>query len=192
MSRGAILFLAVILLTASGCTWSLPDGDSGVIGMIPLVSEDYGIRGIAPIGWDQVEPGKFVRSGAERIEDYIELHEKAAPLSKDELVALLLEQISLEELPESTGTYDGAALTWDWSTLDSRIDGAGEFTFRVKLAVAEGESESYFVAVLALPETYDANAPMLDTIFRYALDAIAPVDQSGQGGHNGGQSETET
>ena len=187
MRSRPIAVLASILLVASACTWSLPEGDSGVIAMAPFVSDDLGIRGIAPIGWDQVEWDRFVRGGAERIEDHMELHQKAVPLTLDEMNALLLEQISLEELPESTATYDGAALTWDLLTLDTRINGADEFTFRLKLAVAARESESYFVAVLALPDTYDANATMLDAIFTHALDAFTPVGMRGQGGHSDGR-----
>jgi hypothetical protein len=187
MRKTAIVLLVSLVLSMSACAWSLPDGDAGVIGMMPFVSDDLGIRGVAPIGWGQVEPGRFVRSGAERIEDHMELHQKAVPLTLDELNTLLLEQISLEELPESTGTYDGAALTWDLLTLDTQIDGTGEFTFRLKLALAASESESYFVAVLALPDTYDTNAPMLDAIFTHSLDAFTPVDQSGQDARNEGQ-----
>ena len=187
MKRRAIVLLASVLLTVSACAWPLPNGDGGVIGMMPFVSEEMGVSGIAPIGWGQVEPGRFVRGGAERIEDHMELHQKSAPLTLEELNAVLLEQIGLEELPESTGTYEGAALNWDLLTFDTQIDGTDGFTFRLKLALAARESESYFVAVLALPETYDANAPMLDAIFTHALDAFTPVDQSGQGTHSEGQ-----
>ena len=186
MRKGAVVLLVSLVLSMSACAWSLPEGDAGVIGMMPFVNDDLGIRGIAPIGWGQVEPGRFVRGGAEGIEDHMELHQKAVPLTLDEMNVLLLEQISLEELPESTGTYEGSALTWDLRTLDTEIDGTGGFTFRLKLAVAARESESYFVAVLALPDTYDANATMLDTIFTHALDAFAPVDMDGQGSHNEG------
>ena len=187
MNKRAVVVLVSLVLSMSACAWSLPDGDAGVIAMMPFVNDELGVRGIAPMGWDQVEGGRFVRGGAERIEDHMELHQKAVPLTLDELNTLLLEQISLEELPKSVGTYEGAALSWDLLTLDTRIDGTGEFTFRLKLAVAGGESESYFVAVLALPETYDANAPMLDAIFTHALDAFTPVDESGQGADNEGQ-----
>jgi hypothetical protein len=184
MKKRLLVLLVGILLTASACAWSLPEGDSGVIGMIPFVSQDLGVSGIAPVGWAEVEPGTFVGDLGD--EEYVSLQQKSAPVTMDEVISVLLDQISLEELPEGTGTYHGAGLTWDLYTLDTQIHDAGEQVVWLKLAGASADSGSYYVILAALLDTYDANAPMLDALFTHVVDAFAPVDQSGQGGRSEG------
>ena len=69
-------------------------------------------------------------SGIEPFElgDYVELIQEVFLGSLEELTAVVLESIDLEDLPESIGTYRGAALSWDLYSSESQIKELGPMT----------------------------------------------------------------
>jgi hypothetical protein len=153
------LLLATILAIAS-CTGSVAEDQGGLIIMEPFTSEEFGIRGIVPIG----------------LPDQFALIQQSFPGTKDELTPVLLAEANLKELPESTGSYKGKAFTWDLYTFETQIEDVVPETVRVDLALAEDDSASYLVALVTLPGDYDADAPMFETIFLHAVYALAPLD----------------
>lgn len=153
------LLLGTILALAA-CTGSVAEDHGGVIIMEPFTSEEFGIRGIVPAS----------------LPDQFALVQQSFPATKDELTPVLLAQANLKELPEPTGSYKGSAFTWDLYTFETQIEDVSPDMVRVDLALAEGDSASYLIALVTLPGDYDANAPMFETIFLHAVYALAPLD----------------
>ena len=158
--------LLVILIAAStvaitACSFSLPSGSEGSIALIPFWDEEQGIQGVQPMeGWSQ-----------EAL-----LRQIAIRSSPEEARALILEQTSLSAFPESTGQYRGKAFTWDLYSFKSSLEEVPDAILHLDLAVAERDSTMYVVALIALPEAYDANRARYDTIFTHALYALEPME----------------
>ena len=161
MKKNLLLsILASALLVVMGCTVSLPEGDSGSILLTPFVDKELGIQGVAPQqGWT----------------DQAELIQYSLPGTIDDVIALVLDQTSLTELPEPVGSYKGKALTWDLYTFNVQSQEVGPEAVRVDLALAEDESAAYLVALAVLPDAFDANAALYETIFTHAIYALAPL-----------------
>jgi hypothetical protein len=162
MKKHLILSTLVgVLLIITACASSLSAHDGGAIAMVPFVDPEAGIRGARPLdGWT----------------DQGELVVGSFPGPMDEVIAALLAQVSLDALPMPRGTYRGTAFTWDLYTFQAQIEGAGTETFRIDLALAEGESTSYYVALAMRPEAYDDNPALYEAVFVHAVYALAPVE----------------
>lgn len=169
--RGVIL-VSVLLLT--GCSASLPAGDSGSVTLIPFFNTDHSIRGVVPATCSQSSPGNF------ECPDLAVFVQQAYPGSRDELVDLVLAQISLERLPDPTGSYRGRAFDWVLYSLEAQLEEAGPDNMRVELALAEEGSVSYIVALVTLPEAYDAHPALFDTIFTHAVYGLMPWEGRGE------------
>jgi hypothetical protein len=155
-----VAVLTSTLLIATACSASLPQGDDGLVIMAPFTDEESGIRGVVP--YDLPE-----QSG---------LLQQPFPGTRAEMVPELLAQTSLEAFPERVGGFRGKALTWDLYAFETQIKELGGGTFRVDLGLAEGDAASYFVALVAPPDAYDANAVLFETVFTHALYALAPLE----------------
>jgi hypothetical protein len=153
--------LVGVFLTITACGGSLSAHDGGAIAMEPFVDPEAGIRGIRPVeGW--TDQGELVMG--------------SMPGTRDEAIAMALTQIALDALLASRGTYKGTALTWDLCTVETQVEGAGTETWRIDLALAEGESASYFVVLVVRPDAYDDNPALYDTVFEHAMYALAPLE----------------
>jgi hypothetical protein len=153
--------LVLILLAAKACSLSLAGGDSGSVALVPYFNEELGIRGVEPLqGWT----------------DQAQLVQLSFPGTTDELIAKVLADISLTQLPEPTGSYKGTTFIWDLYAFEAQIIDVGSEVFRVDLALAEGDSASYLVALATLPDAYDADAPLYETVFTHAVYALAPLE----------------
>jgi hypothetical protein len=150
-----------MLLALGACSASLPQGERGSIALVPFWNEEMGIQGVEPL-----------QNWAEQA-DLVQI---SVPGDMDDLVAIVQEQTEITELPEPSGTYRGKALTWSlWST-ETQLKDAGPETWHVELALAEGESEAYLVALVVQPDEYDANPGLYDTVFGHALYALEPLE----------------
>jgi hypothetical protein len=108
--------------------------------------------------------------------DQADLVQISVPGTMDDLVAIVLEQTDITELPEPSSTYTGKALTWSlWST-ETQVKDAGPMNLHVELALAEGEAAGYLVALVVQPEAYAASPGLYDTVFRHALYALQPLE----------------
>lgn len=155
-----ILFFAG-MLAITACSVSLPQGTSGSIALIPFWDEEQGIQGVQPLeGWAEEA----------------QLRQLAVPGSREDVIALILPQINLSILPESTGRFRGKALTWDLYTFESRLEGTPVDAVHFDLAVAENGSTTYIVGLLALPDTFEANPTLYDTVFTHVLYALEPME----------------
>jgi hypothetical protein len=162
MKKRLILSTLVgVLLTVTACGGSSSAHDSGSIAMVNFVDAKAGIRGVQPLkGWT----------------DQGELVVGSVPGPMDEAIALVLTQVALDALPTPRGAYRGAALTWTLYTFETQLVNAGAYTFRIDLALAKGESASYYVALAMLPDAYDDNPALYETVFVHAAYALAPIE----------------
>ena len=103
------------------------------------------------------------------------LLQQSIPVPFDDLGPSLLAQVSLEELPGSTGTYRETALTWNLYTFEAQIYELGTGIHKVHLAEAEGDSTSSSVVLITSPDDYEANATLYDTLFSHVLYVLAPL-----------------
>jgi hypothetical protein len=150
------------MLAISACSASLPQGTSGSIALIPFWDEEQGIQGVQPLeGWS---------------EEAAELVQNAIPGSRQDVVALILAQTDLSAFPESTGRFRGKAFTWDLYTFESHLEEVPVDALHFNLAVAESGSTTYIVALLTLPDAYDANPALYDTVLTHALYALEPME----------------
>ena len=156
----SVLTLAGVL-TVSACSFSLPEGTDGSIALIPFWDEELGIQGVRPLDdWSREA----------------ELVQNAIPLSRADALDALLAQTSLASLPESSGRYRGKALTWDLFSFESHVAEVPLDKVHVDLAVADSASVTYAVALVTLPETYEANQALYDTVYTHALYALEPME----------------
>jgi hypothetical protein len=176
--KGRLLaaILGSVLLAITACTIPLPEGDSGSIALLPFFSEEFGIRGVVPVACHQGDPGNFECRDLTQDRSLAYLVLQVFPVAMDELIPLLLDELSLERLVEPVGSYKGTALTWDLYTFEAQISDLDPDTFRVDLALAESGEMSYLVALVTLPDAYDAHAPLYDTVFTHCVYALAPLD----------------
>jgi hypothetical protein len=169
MSRRLLSGISVIvLLLLTGCTATLPEGDSGSIALMPFFNDDHGISGVVPAGCTESSPGNF------DCPDLAVMVQQAYPGPLEELVDLLLPQLSVEQLPEPVGGYKGRAFDWDLYSLVARIEDSGFDVLRVELALAEEGARSYIVALVTLPEAYEGHPELYDTIFTHAVYGLMP------------------
>lgn len=149
------------MLAIAACGFSLPQGNSGSIALIPFWDEEQGIQGVRPLeGWSEEA----------------ELVQNAIPLSRADTMALLMAQTDLSTPPESTGRFKGKALMWELYTFETHLQDAPVGTLHVDLAVAENGTTTYAVGLAVLPDAYDTNPALFDTIFTHAVYALEPME----------------
>jgi hypothetical protein len=153
--------VAVMLLAlATSCAFSLAGGDSGQVAMRPFFNDEASVRGVEPVeGWS----------------DHATLVHDLLLGTTEDLEALVLERTSWTEMPEPSGTYRGRTLTWQlYSGLGQVLD-AGTDVLQLEIGLAEHESRSYVVALLADPEDYEAHGKMYRSVFTHAMYAFEPM-----------------
>jgi hypothetical protein len=128
--------------------------------MQSYINEEKGISGVEPVG----------------LGEDVELIQEVFPGSIEELRVAALESMDIDEFPESTGTYQGKSLSWTLYSFEAQINDLGPFNVSLNLAVAEGETNSYFVGLLTLPEKYEENAEKFESTFYHTLYALTPID----------------
>jgi hypothetical protein len=108
--------------------------------------------------------------------DNVELVQEVFPGSLEELATAALDSIDLEEFPESIGTSRGPTLSWELYSFDAQIKELGTFPVSLDLAMAEGDSASYFVGLVTLPEEYDYNPNKYQSVFYHTIYAFSPIE----------------
>jgi len=154
------ILLVVSVLAIAACDFSLPQGTSGSIALVPFWDKEQGIQGVQPLeGWTQE---------AQLLQDVI-------PMARTDAMTLLVADTDLAALPESTGRYTGKAFMWDLYTFETSLQDASVGIVRVHLAVAEDVSTTYVVGLAVLPDAYNTNPALFDTVFTHALYALEPM-----------------
>jgi len=128
-----------------------------------------GIRGIAPVAWDELQPGTYIRDDAADINTTYIVYIANPGLTVAEAIEPLLAPLQLESLPESSGAYAGGA--FDWTLYDviytpAELDGEA---LRVTLAIAESDDSVTIIVLQGQPQEFDA---LLETVLTPALDVF--------------------
>lgn len=155
------LLLCGILLVASACTLSLPQGEPGSIALVPFWNEEMGIQGVEPLqNWAE----------------HAELVQLSVPGAIDDLIPIVQEKTSITHLPEPSSTYRGKALTWSLWSIETQLTDAGPGNWHLELALTESESTAYLVALVVQPDDYESNPALYNTVFAHALYALQPLE----------------
>jgi hypothetical protein len=123
-------------------------------------NEEKGLSGIEPLD----------------LGENAELVQEAFPGPHAGMIAATLESTTLDELPESTGSYQGANLSWDLYSFDTEIPELGPFTVHIEMALTDRESQIYFVALVALPEEYEGSPEKYRSVYLHTLYSLSPID----------------
>ncbi len=131
---------------------------------------ELGIRGVAPAEWVEAEPGHFMPAEPGDWQTRL-VHEFYPGLTVLQLVdSLLLPVLQLRQWPQPLGGHPSARLPWQLYAIElTQRSMAGSW---VDLALAEGETGVYLVALLA-PQ--DRRETLRQGIFLPAVDALEPV-----------------
>ena len=134
--------------------------------LVPFTDESFGIQGVMPEGWTQIQSGIYARGSSATDTTLIVF--QAAPLAQVELVAVLTQQMGLEGEIESVGTYESATFTWDLysEAVDSPTLGTGI----ADLALTHADGKTYLVMFVTSADEYEA---LHESIFIPAIDALA-------------------
>jgi len=139
----------------------------GLVTMEPVAIDNFGFSGLAPAGWQELEPGIFARGNPDT--DPTILLQIAAPsTSSEELALSVLARFGVTELPaEPFMSFESAAaLNWTLYQLESQMA-------PMALALAETDSAAYVVLMAAPGEEMDALA---ETVFFPAVSALTPTE----------------
>ena len=164
MNKRILLAVVLTLSLLSGC--GQPETPS--VELVPFTSQALSIRGVAPEGWQEVNPGHF--AGAEWPIDQL-LHEVYPDMAIEIVTATaMLPRLGRDALPEPTGTNETWVFTWDLYTLDIEDPDAGQLV--VDLAMAETNTGVYVVAMVTGVDDHD---PLREAVFAPAVEAFEPI-----------------
>jgi dienelactone hydrolase len=149
---------------------SPPSAEQLEIELAAFVATELGLRGVAPAGWVQAEPGHFMPADPADWNTRL-VHEFYPGITIQQLVdSLLLPVLELEEWPAPISGHPSARLPWSLYAVEPKPRPlSGSF---VDLALAADEAGTYLVALLAPKDQRDA---LRHSIFLQALDALQPV-----------------
>ncbi len=169
---------AMLLVLALVLPWPAPtSAQEGAITLTPYTDEAFGISGVVPEGWAAAAPGVYQRRSSPT--DLTSLIQQAAPgATAAQLAAALLPSLGLTEFPESIGTYESAAFTWNLYNVEVEAPGVG--TVVVDIALTETEGAVYVVILQTLADDYET---LHQAVFIPAVDALAPLaaeDEEGE------------
>ncbi len=141
----------------------------GDITLVSYTSDDMAITGVVPEGWLEVAPGAYARNNS-RTDLTLIIQQAARGVSGDEIAAVLLPRLGLEELPEEASARESETLAWTLYTVAIDVPNLG--TVQVDLALSETESTTYLILLQALSDDYEA---LHQAVFLPAVDALAPI-----------------
>ncbi len=137
--------------------------DSASIKLVEVVSEEMGIQGLVPEGWEEINTGVFAR-GTSDLDPTVALAQ-AGPLSAGDLLSSITSSFQLEEAPEPVGTRQANGLTWSLYSFTSQ-------GFPVEMAITE--SGGLGIVVL-LQSSKDDRDSLYDAVFLPMLDSTMPI-----------------
>lgn len=138
----------------------------GAVTMQPVTIEAFGISGLAPAGWNELEPGVFARSNPDQDPTML-LQMAAQDTEAESLASSVLGRFGVSELPaEPFGSYESATMVWTLYQLESPMAPMG-------LALAETEEAAYLILLAAPGEELET---LIETAFFPAVDSLTPIE----------------
>lgn len=157
-----ILVLISVLITASIAA------QEDEIVLVPFSDEGFQVEGLIPENWTTAGPGIYLRPGLPTEPAVLLI--QSAPMAVEALGSLVAAQLSLDALPESSGTRSTAAL--DWTLYEAEVSAPGLGAVAVLFAFAEQESTSYVVLFQSKPDEIEA---LRESVYHPVLDALKPI-----------------
>lgn len=138
----------------------------GVVSMEPVTLATFGLQGLAPAGWKELEPGVFARGNPD-VDPTILWQMSDSGKTSQELALSVLGRFGVNELPsEPFGNHVSAALSWTLYQLESPMA-------PMALGLADLDGTGYMVLLAAPGEEMDALAK---SVFFPAINALAPIN----------------
>jgi pimeloyl-ACP methyl ester carboxylesterase len=135
------------------------------ITFVPFSDDAYGIQGVVPEGWEDVTgTGAYQRHNADT--DIALLAIQVIPMKTDALWPLLLPQLGLDSVPESTGTLTTDAFEWTLYRIDIAQSG---INVSVDLGTAEQAGSTYLVLLQSLSDEYDT---LHESVFTPVIESL--------------------
>jgi hypothetical protein len=138
----------------------------GAVTMEPVTLDAFGISGLAPVGWKELEPGVYARGNPD-VDPTMLLQLSAPGTSAESLALSALANFGLTELPaEPFGDYESATLAWTLYQLESPMA-------PMAVAMTETDSAAYLVLLAAPGKEIEA---LVEAVFLPAVDALTPIE----------------
>ena len=134
------------------------------ITLAPFTNEILGISGVVPEGWIELSPGVYARS---RLGLAVILQQAAPGMGADTLLHLLTTQLSLSEVPKSTGSREANDL--NWSLYEAEVKG-----LLFDVAIAESDGTSYLILLQSTASERDF---YYAEVYLPAVDALTPIER---------------
>lgn len=138
---------------------------------IPLedfTSSAFGISGVRPADWPEVQPGTYGRDSASG--DPTALFQQALAGGRIETLQQSLRPgLRVDTWPEADETVITDALTWELYQIDVETP---QITVRTMTALAQGEGVAYLVLLQALPDDFEM---LVEAVFMPAVEALRPI-----------------
>ena len=140
---------------------------------MPFTSDTFGVQGII-LRWTEAAPGVYARGAGAT--DITSLIVQAAPgATADQLSDLLLGQLGLDALPDSTGTVETDAYTW--TLYEITVEQMG-MSIAVDVALAENDAGTTLVLLQTLDDEHEA---LHEAVFLPVVEALAPLGGTADG-----------
>ena len=161
-SRTLPVTLALTLLPIGCCRPKAPP-----MVLIPFTSQAFSIRGVAPEGWQEVNPGHF--AGDQWPID--QLHEVYPGMTIEIVTAsAIVPRLGRDLLPEPVGTNQSGGFTWDLYAIEIKDPDAGPII--VDMAMAETDGGVYLIAMVTGEDDHDS---LRGVVFIPAVKAFEPI-----------------
>jgi pimeloyl-ACP methyl ester carboxylesterase len=150
-----------------GPQFVIPLESMGEITFVPFVSEEFGIQGIVPSGWEEIGRGFYNRN--QFALDATQLGLQASNASQEEWLTWLTEQfqqVGLDEAPRFVSEHQANGFAWSFYATTFR----GE---PVDIALAEGDGLTMLVALLSSRSEHDA---LYEAVFLPVTSALTPIE----------------
>jgi hypothetical protein len=137
--------------------------DTASINLVEVVTEEMGIQGLVPEGWEEINAGVFTR-GTSDLDPVVALAQ-AGPLSAEDLLVSLTSSFQLDETPEAAGSREANGLTWTLYSFESQ-------GFPVEMAITEAGNLAIVVLLQSSNEDHDA---LYEAVFLPMVDSTIPI-----------------
>jgi CubicO group peptidase (beta-lactamase class C family) len=172
---GLVLLLNLLLVAACGgqatpAPRPVATTDLSGISLAPYTDRWFGIRGVLPEGWFQVDRGFFLAGPPEDQPVTVHVQQVLGGLTLAQAQDYLLPWLSLEEFPEPVGQRDSQSYAWylySYEHQDPRLGAR-----KNDVALAETEEGVHLVLLATAPEEYEV---LHEQVFLPAVDAMGPA-----------------
>jgi hypothetical protein len=170
----ALLWGLVIVTACGGQTTPAPrpvaTTDLSGINLAPYTDRWFGITGVLPEGWFQVDRGFFLAGPPEDQPVTVHVQQVLGGMTLAQAQDYLLPWLSLEEFPEPVGLRESRSFDWHLYSYEHEDPRLG--ARRNDVALAETANGVHLVLLATAPQEYDL---LHEKVFLSAVDAMAPA-----------------